>query len=301
MFILLNFLLRSGEVKFPIRLPIILKVNIRFNVPTFIFINFIFINLLTSNKIELNEKVKNEHWNMDKKFGNSKFGVSHRTGDKKMKKGFIISIAFHFMIIIGLFLLAPASDKIEGYPIVYRVGLVSFPSGGRISMGPSGSSGEKSVKLSGEKGVAIKELGKATTKNKKKKEEVAKASLQKDQTKITKKDEVAAEYGLGDGISSAQLDAYIFGSPYYLSIVFGKIRDEWENPVQSSSNLMTTIYFRILRDGNIVETKVEKTSGSDLFDQSAMRAIISGAPFPPLPNEFSGEYLGIHLEFEYVK
>ena len=106
---------------------------------------------------------------------------------------------------------------------------------------------------------------------------------------------------MGDGISSAQLDAYNFGSPYYLSIVFGKIRDEWENPVQSSSNLMTTIYFRILRDGSIVETKVEKTSGLDLFDQSAVRAIIGSAPFPPLPNEFSGEYLGIHLEFEYIQ
>jgi TonB family protein len=64
---------------------------------------------------------------------------------------------------------------------------------------------------------------------------------------------------------------------------------------------MTTIYFKILRDGNIVESKVEKTSGVDLFDQSAMRAIISSTPFPPLPGEFTGEYLGIHLEFEYVQ
>jgi outer membrane biosynthesis protein TonB len=219
-----------------------------------------------------------------------------------MKREFIISLTFHFMIITGLFLLAPASDKIEGYPMVYRVGLVSLPSGGRISVGPSGGGGEKSVKASSEKGVAIKELGKGATKSKKKKkEEEAKASLQKDQTKITKKDQEAAEYGLGDGISSAQLDAYNFGSPYYLSIVFGKIRDEWDNPVQSSSNLMATIYFRILRDGNIVETKVEKTSGLDLFDQSAVRAIMGSAPFPRLPNEFSGEYLGIHLEFEYVQ
>ena len=79
----------------------------------------------------------------------------------------------------------------------------------------------------------------------------------------------------------------------YLSLAFGKIRNAWENPVQSSSTLMTTIYFRILRDGSIVEAKVEKTSGIDLFDQSAMRAIVSSEPFPPLPNEFTGEYLGI--------
>ena len=216
-----------------------------------------------------------------------------------MRKEFAISIVIHLMIITGLFFFVPASEKTEGYPVVYRVGLVSFPSGGKISMGPEG---EKSSKSSNEKGVAIKEVVKGKTKStKKKKDEAKKNHLLGEETKITKKDQKAAEYGLGDGISSAQLDADNFGSPYYLSIVFGMIRDAWENPVQSSSSLMTTIYFRILKDGSIVETKVEKTSGLDLFDQTAVRAIISSAPFPPLPNEFSGEYLGIHLEFEYVR
>jgi TonB family protein len=219
-----------------------------------------------------------------------------------MKKEFAISIAVHLMIITSLFFFSPVSEKIEGYPVVYRVGLVSFPSGGKISMGPKESGQEKSLKPSTEKGVAIKEFIKGKTKStKKKKQEPSKAPLHGDETKITKKDQQAAEYGLGDGISSAQVDAYNFGSPYYLSLVFGKIRDAWENPVQSSATLMTTIYFRILRDGNIVEAKVEKTSGIDLFDQSAIRAIIGSAPFPPLPGEFTGEYLGIHLEFEYVE
>jgi len=218
-----------------------------------------------------------------------------------MKRELATSITIHLVIILSLFFFAsPSHTKLEGYPAVYRVGLVSFPSAGKISIGLGG---EESPKPSSEKGVAIKEFRKGRTKSKKKKkkEEVAKTTVQQNQTKITKKDQQAAEYGLGHGISSAQLDAYNFGSPYYLSLVFGKIRDVWENPVQSSSILMTTIYFRILRDGTIVETKVEKTSGIDLFDQSAMRAIISSAPFPPLPNEFTGDYLGIHLEFEYIQ
>jgi TonB family protein len=216
-----------------------------------------------------------------------------------MKREFATSITIHLMIILSLFFFAAPSHKLEGYPVVYRVGLVSLPSAGKISIGPGG---EESPKPSSQKGVAIKEFRKGRTESKKKKKkQVAKPPSQQEQTKITKKDQQAAEYGLGHGISSAQLDAYNFGSPYYLSLVFGKIRDVWENPVQSSSTLMTTIYFRILRDGTIVETKVEKTSGIDLFDQSAMRAIISSAPFPPLPNEFTGDYLGIHLEFEYIQ
>lgn len=218
-----------------------------------------------------------------------------------MKKEFALSTAIHVTIIFSLFFFAaPTHTKLEGYPLVYRVGLVSLPSGGKISIG-SESGG--SSKTSSQKGVAIKEFRKGRTTSKKKKttEKAAKPSSDKSQTKITKKDQQAAEYGLGNGISSAQVDALGFGSPYYLSLVFGKIREVWENPVQTSSTLMTTIYFRILRDGSIMEAKVEKSSGIDLFDQSAMRAIISSAPYPPLPNEFTGEYLGIHLEFEYIR
>jgi protein TonB len=217
-----------------------------------------------------------------------------------MRRELATSIGIHVLIIFSLFFFAPPSHtKLEGYPVVYRVGLVSFPSTGKISAGPGA---EGPSKPSSQKGVAIKELSKGKTKSRKKREETAaKPSPQQEKTKVTQKDQEAAEYGLGDGISSAQVDAQNFGSPYYLSLVFGKIRDVWENPVQSSSTLMTTIYFRILRDGSIVEVKVEKTSGIDLFDQSALRAIVSGTPFPPLPSEFTGEYLGIHLEFEYIQ
>ncbi len=218
-----------------------------------------------------------------------------------MKREFVASIAIHCLILLGLFFFTPPSHtKLEGYPLVYRVGLVSLPSAGKISVGPGGG---ESSKPPGEKGVAIKEFSKKTESGKrnKKEEKVAKPPQQQEQTKLTQKDQEAAQYGLGDGISSAQVDAHDFGSPYYLSLAFGKIRDAWENPVQSSSTLLTTIYFKILRDGSIVEAMVEKTSGVDLFDQSAMRAIVSSAPFPPLPSEFTGEYLGIHLEFEYIQ
>ncbi len=219
-----------------------------------------------------------------------------------MKREFVASAAIHCLILLSLFFFAPPSHtKLEGYPLVYRVGLVSFPSGGKVSVGPGGG---ESSKPSPQKGVAIKEFrkGKAKSTNKKKKEEkAATPAKQKEQTKVTQRDQEAAEYGLGDGISSAQVDAHDFGSPYYLSLIFGKIRAVWENPVQASSTLMTTIYFKILRDGSIMEAKVEKTSGIDLFDQSAVRAIVSSTPFPPLPNEFTGEYLGIHLEFEYIQ
>jgi TonB family protein len=222
-----------------------------------------------------------------------------------MKRSLILSTIIHAAIITALFFSSPASPKLEGYPVVYRVGLVSLPSGGR---GGKGTDGEGTVTVSKqqEKGVSVKEFKKTRPKKKKTQKKPPKktgtvASKKKEEGKITQKDELGTQYGLGNGISAATVDGSGFGSPYYLSLVFGKIRDLWDNPVEASTTLRVTIYFKILRDGQIIKSQVEKSSGIDLFDQSAMRAILSSTPFPPLPTEYTGEYLGIHLEFEYIQ
>lgn len=219
-----------------------------------------------------------------------------------MKRSLILSTIIHAAIITGLFFFSPASPKLEGYPVVYRVGLVSLPSGGG-----KGVEGEGTVTVSKqqEKGVSVKEFKKTKSKKRKTKKppkETGKVvGKKKEEGKITQKDKLGTQYGLGNGISAATVDGAGFGSPYYLSLVFGKIRDLWDNPVEASTILRVTIYFKILRDGQIIDAQVEKSSGIDLYDQSAMRAILSSIPFPPLPTEYTGEYLGIHLEFEYIQ
>ena len=224
-----------------------------------------------------------------------------------MKKSLIYSAIIHVVIIIGLFFFSPASSRLEGYPTVYRVGLVSLPSGGKGGKGTEGEAGKGTITISKqeEKGVSVKEIKKAPPQKKTKKKTSTKegrvAEKNKKEGKITEKDKLASEYGLGNGISAATVDGGPFGSSYYLALVFGKIRDLWENPVEASSTLRVTIYFKILKDGQILDAQVEKSSGIDIFDQSALRAILSNATFPPLPSEYTGEYLGIHLEFEYVQ
>lgn len=213
----------------------------------------------------------------------------------------------HVMIITGLFFFSPASTRLEGYPTVYRVGLVSLPSGGKGGKSTEGEAGKGTITISKqeEKGVSVKELKKTPPQKKAKKKPSTKegivAEKNKKEGKISEKDKLASEYGLGNGISAATVDGGPFGSSYYLALVFSKIRDLWENPVEASSTLRVTIYFKILKDGQILDAKVEKSSGIDIFDQSALRAILSNATFPPLPVEYTGEYLGIHLEFEYVQ
>lgn len=226
-----------------------------------------------------------------------------------MKRSVILSSIIHAAVIAGFFFFSPATPVLEGYPTIYRVGLVSLPAGGRGGGGAEAegaAEAKASISKQEEKGVSVKEVQKTSRKRRKPKEkaptkQASVTSKKKAEGRVTQGDKLGSQYGLGDGISAATVDGAGFGSPYYLSLVFGRIRDTWDNPVQTSTTLRVTIYFKILRDGQIMGAQLEKTSGIDLFDQSAMRSIVSSAPFPPLPTEYTGEYLGIHLEFEYIE
>ncbi len=104
---------------------------------------------------------------------------------------------------------------------------------------------------------------------------------------------------LGSEFGFARLDAVGFDSPIYLNVLFGKIRNLWENPYAGADVLQCTIYFVISRDGKITDSVIEKSSGIEAFDQSALRAVLSSNP-PPLPVQFGADELGIHLEFQFV-
>ncbi|OGD18147.1 MAG: hypothetical protein A2V76_03075 [Candidatus Aminicenantes bacterium RBG_16_63_14] len=65
--------------------------------------------------------------------------------------------------------------------------------------------------------------------------------------------------------------------------------------------LQTQVYFRIYRNGQISDVKIDVSSGVESFDLSARRAIEASKPFAPLPNEYDGQYLGITLVFEHAK
>jgi len=59
------------------------------------------------------------------------------------------------------------------------------------------------------------------------------------------------------------------------------------------------VYFRITRSGSIDSPAVEASSGSFLFDQAALRAVVEANPLPALPGGFGDEYLGVHFSFAY--
>lgn len=82
----------------------------------------------------------------------------------------------------------------------------------------------------------------------------------------------------------------------YLDGMIRKIGSNWFRP-QIDPGAGVVIYFRILRNGTIVESRVETSSGNPTFDRAALSAVRSSSPLNPLPFPYNGNYLGVHQTF----
>jgi TonB family protein len=102
--------------------------------------------------------------------------------------------------------------------------------------------------------------------------------------------------GGGPG-SGSSLDVDDFCCPCYLSTMIDSIRRGW-NQNQGSVG-QCVIKFTVQRDGQIVNPSIEKSSGFDLLNFAALRAVLTTKTLPPLPAEFPNPTLTVHLNFQY--
>ena len=95
-----------------------------------------------------------------------------------------------------------------------------------------------------------------------------------------------------------------FPFQFYLQMISDKITANWFQSLVDpgvGGMLQTEVYFRIYKNGQISDIRINASSGVESFDLSARRAIEASKPFAPLPNEYDGQYLGITLVFEHAK
>ncbi|MBM3322397.1 TonB C-terminal domain-containing protein, partial [candidate division WOR-3 bacterium] len=103
--------------------------------------------------------------------------------------------------------------------------------------------------------------------------------------------------GLGARIEGA--DA--LGYSYYLNAILARIAENWFDPyLGEPRRISTTMVFIIERDGTLRDIEVEKSSGDKVYDNAAERALKVLDRLPPLPPEFKGPRLKLHLEFEHT-
>ena len=106
---------------------------------------------------------------------------------------------------------------------------------------------------------------------------------------------------VASGVSGqVAVDDASFEFAYYLQIVRAQIARNWTPPAGSSGGDRVEVYFRVARSGAISALRVETTSGNDIFDDSAIRAVTITEQLPPLPLGYAGADLGIHFGFEYT-
>lgn len=89
---------------------------------------------------------------------------------------------------------------------------------------------------------------------------------------------------------------------YYLQVVRDKIASYWEPPAGlavGGREIAMVVTFQIDRRGAIQSSYVSEPSGSGVFDAAGVRAVTRANPLPPLPQEFAGQGIGIHLRFVY--
>ena len=82
---------------------------------------------------------------------------------------------------------------------------------------------------------------------------------------------------------------------YYLDRVTAIIRQNWTRPAVGAEIKQTLFNFRIQRNGTITGLRLVESSGSEVFDRAAQRAVIAASPLPPLPKGYKKESLGINL------
>lgn len=199
-----------------------------------------------------------------------------------MRLSLLISILIHTVVIVSLLFLFRVVPEVRLPSRIYSVRILTA---------------SKSKKVEGAKKKATKPEVKVKRKTKKKKP--SPKSKKKTPAKKPEKKEKPMDVNVKeDKGTSISIDAERFPFSYYLEAVEGKVSRNWFGSVVSGSEgLRCVVYFRLLRDGSVDNVKVEQSSGNRYFDESALRAVKSSAPFPPLPRAFSGMYLGIHFVF----
>jgi len=91
----------------------------------------------------------------------------------------------------------------------------------------------------------------------------------------------------------------------YLARVLHDVRNNWYNIIPEAAypplrkKGRVAIEFAILKDGSVAGMKLESPSGDVSLDRAAWGGITASNPFPPLPNEFSGQYLLLRFRFYY--
>ena len=106
--------------------------------------------------------------------------------------------------------------------------------------------------------------------------------------------EAAGTSNFGASVSAFDSD---FPFAYYVEQLQSLIGANWLKP-NVPDGTACVVTFQVQRSGQVTDVRVETPSGLPYYDRAATRSLYAANPLPPLPPEFKGERLGVHLRFQ---
>ncbi len=224
-----------------------------------------------------------------------------------MRHDFTYSLILHVVVVLAMVVSVPFKPRVRtDLDNIIKVNLAYMPASAKAAVikpavVAKGATVEKAAPIPDKSTAKAKAVQKP--KSKKETEKAPKTLEKGDQEKTgatAGQVDVTSELGAGSPFGSASIDNASFEYPYWFVQAFSKIERYWSNPVYSNEPLSCIIYFQVIRSGKIIDVKIEKSSGFDAFDRACETAVRLSEPLPPLPDDFTDEIIGIHLEFPYV-
>lgn len=221
--------------------------------------------------------------------------------DTSIGRVFGFSFAVHIVLIFCIALFANIKKPLEPPKKVYSVKILPAPS----QPVHKTTTEVKEDKLPEKKPDKKPEEKQKVVEDKKKKPDPKpKVEQKKTETKTEKvkePKETKKEVVHGKGSASIKLDGQLLDNDWYLNAIITKIANFWRNPLnKGGKKISVIIYFKIQKDGVIKDPVIEKRSGNSVFDSYALRAVNDASPLPPLPDNYTSDFLGVHFEFEHT-
>jgi TonB family protein len=233
------------------------------------------------------------------------------------------SLVFHFTVVVGGAAVAPMKGLTDGrrhLPLVISVGLVDMPAPPadqvvpvpRLELPTPAGDAEAALR-------PVPDLNKeivADTVEPEPAEEEEQETADKDQPGEGEGEETdtltAPELAASDTVSAAEgiitsggTSGDVWGvevapsvNPYHRR-GFAAIRANWRNPAVGPSPRKCVVRFRVTRSGELTDIKMESSSGSELFDRAAVRAVHLTEVWEEFPRLWKEDEQIILLEFEY--
>ncbi len=89
----------------------------------------------------------------------------------------------------------------------------------------------------------------------------------------------------------------------YTELIRSRLSSRWSPPdvFRDGRAVAVTLSFTVTADGHVSKVRVSRSSGSEFYDQAAIRALYLSDPFPPFPKEIKKPDVDIDFTFSLLE